>query len=810
MQVNQNQLELENKQLKERLSEISHERDKYKKLFEVSADALSIIDLDSGKFIECNQAAVDMHGVQSIDCFLELSPADLSPEYQNCGRSSDDMAREYIEQAIKVGPQLFQWTHSRADASTFPCLVSLTPLIVGETRLILAIGRDISELMKAEAKLESLSFKSKALEEAVLEEQEKFEKFVNLAPVGIAINSIEDGSFDFVNLEFSKMTGYSIEELNNMDYWALTPKKYEQQEAEQLESLQKFGSYGPYQKEYIKKNGETNPVLLSGIKITNKHNQNFIWSVVQDISEQKRTEREIHEAREKADALALRLQLANDSAGIGVWEWDIQSGELVWDKWMYSLYGISESQFSGAYEAWVNSVHKDDIDDAKTQLDNAIKGKAVYKPEFRVTHPNGDIKTLKASAEVIRDSKGRALKVIGVNYDVTDRVEAMKTLTEAKKAAEKAVKAKSDFLANMSHEIRTPMNAILGALQLLKGAKLSPDLKTVLRNAVFSARSLLTIINDILDYSKIEANNLQLEDVQFSITETLESIKYDLDPIVSCKPIAFTVNRAQNLSEYWVGDLVRVKQVILNLTSNAVKFTEKGYVELNVYCYFDNKKEGLFIEIIDTGIGMTQEATQRVFERFEQADKSTTRKYGGTGLGMSITTNLIKMMHGTIDIQSTLDEGTKVTVFLPLKPVDFVSNTQIVRALSAPNLEGKAILVAEDNPINKVVIDSMLKPTKAHIMIVENGKQAVEIAQNQQFDLVLMDIHMPIMDGLEAQSILKERVPHLPVIALTANVMKEDIEKYLSRGFLAHIAKPIEMNSLYGTLNYHLLGNKSN
>jgi PAS domain S-box-containing protein len=804
VQVNQNRLELENKQLKERLDEISLERDKYKKLFESSGDALSIIDLDSGKFIECNQAAVDMHGVQSIGCFLNLTPADLSPEYQLCGRRSDELAREYIEQAIKNGPQLFQWTHSRADSSTFPCLVSLTPFIVGDSKLILAIGRDITDLMNAEAKLESLATKSKALEEAVLEEQEKFEKFVNLAPVGIAINSMEDGFFDFVNIEFSNMTGYSVGELNNMDYWALTPKKYEKQEAKQLESLQKFGCYGPYQKEYIKKNGQTYPVLLSGIKITDKHGQEFIWSVVQDISEQKRIEHEIHEAREKADALALRLQLANDSAGIGVWEWDLQTGELVWDKWMYKLYGISELQFSGAYDAWVNSVHKDDIDDAKIQLENAMNGNGIYNPEFRVRHPNGDIKTLKASAEVLRDSRGKALKVIGVNYDVTDRVKAIQTLTEAKKAAENAVKSKSDFLANMSHEIRTPMNAILGALQLLKSAKLSPDLKTVLRNASFSARSLLTIINDILDYSKIEANNLQLENVQFSISEALESVKYDLDPIVSQKQITFSVNKAKDLTEYWVGDLVRVKQIILNLTSNAVKFTEKGSVNLNVSCHAANEQGNLCIEIVDTGIGMTKEATKRVFERFEQADTSTTRKYGGTGLGMSITTNLIKMMQGKIDIKSTLGEGTTVHVSLPLKKVAFVSKEKTRRLLSAPYLEGKTILVAEDNAINKVLIESMLKPTKADVVIVENGKHAIEIAQNQQFDIVLMDIHMPVMDGLAAQSVLKKLMPDLPVIALTANVMKEDIEKYLTHGFIAHIAKPIDMNELYGTLKYHL------
>lgn len=802
--VRKKELELEVKQLREQLNKAKLERDKYKKLFDISADALSIIDLGTGRFIECNQSAIDMHGVESSSKFLNLTPSDLSPEFQPCGRRSDEMAGEYIGNTITEGSQVFQWTHTRLDGTTFPCLVSLTYIALDEQNHILAIGRDISELVHTQNQLDIAESDASRLKRAYSEEKEKFEKFVDLATVGIAINNISDGSFEFVNQEFSKITGYSIEELNQMDYWQLTPISYEKQEQAQLESLAEHGHYGPYLKEYIHKNGTNVPVLLSGIKITDRNDETVIWSVVQDMTLQKENEQKIQEAKEKADALALRMQLANDSAEIGIWEWNLRTGELNWDEWMYKLYGINESEFSGAYEAWVNSVHPDDIDSAKSALETAIRGEGVYDPEFRVVHPNGDIKVIKASAEVIRDTDGKAVKVIGVNYDVTEKVNAIQVLYEAKLAAENAVKAKSDFLANMSHEIRTPMNAILGGLQLLQDTKLSRELKTVLSNASFSAQSLLTIINDILDYSKIESNNLQLEHIQFSLTEVLESVKYDLDGQVSNKQVQFIVNKGERYKDYWLGDLVRVKQIILNLASNAVKFTEKGSVKVNIDSRPYSGKDAIYIQVIDSGIGMTEEAAQRIFERFAQADTSTTRKYGGTGLGMSITTNLIKMMGGEIDVQSQLDKGTTVSVILPLQEVDMVSKEKAKKSLSAPDLSSKQILVAEDNAINQVLIQSMLKSTKAKVTIVENGQLAIDEVKKGSYDIVLMDIHMPEMDGVEAQKQLKQLFPKLPVIALTANVMKDDVENYIQQGFVAHIAKPIDINQLYGSLKHFI------
>lgn len=793
-------LEEENKQLKSQLERVTFERDKYKMLFDASADALSIIDLKSGHFVECNQSAVNMHGVANKAQFLTLKPTDLSPEYQPCGGSSETLAIAHIEKACHDGAELFQWIHTRLDGSEFPCLVSMTVIHLKAGSFVLAIGRDISQLVETQKKLSTALMDLKLYESAYREEKKKFETFVDLAPIGIAINSFDTGAFVYVNREFGRFTGYNVDELNQMDYWALTPASYEAQEQAQLESLVQTGRYGPYLKEYIHKKGHHYPVLLSGIKITDENNKSFIWSVVQDISDQKAAEEELLNAKNKADATAMKMQLANDSAGIGVWEWDLISNVLIWDEWMYKLYGVSPEQFSGAFDAWTNSVHPDDIDNAKNELFSAVDSGAQYNPEFRVIHPNGEIRTIKASAEVLVDEFGKAVKVVGVNYDVTEKVTAMARLGKAKLAAENAAQAKSEFLSNMSHEIRTPMNAILGGLQLLRSAKLDEGLGTILDNATYSAKSLLTIINDILDYSKIESNNLELEYAPFSLIEVLDSIKYDLDSQVSNKDIKFIISIDERFIDGWLGDFVRVKQILLNLASNAVKFTNEGQVKVSVGFSDLDQQQALSITVTDTGIGMNEAAQKKIFERFSQADSSTTRQYGGTGLGMSITNSLVMLMQGTIELTSAVNKGTSVRVVLPLKQVELAPKKDLNQPLSAPDMSGKKILIAEDNKINQIVIQTMLKATRAELTIVENGLLAVEACQTQHFDLVLMDIHMPEMDGIDAQKKINRLNSQLPIIALTANVMANHVSAYLEQGFTSHIGKPIDMQNLFTVL----------
>ncbi|MBB1479393.1 response regulator, partial [Pseudoalteromonas sp. SG41-2] len=541
--------------------------------------------------------------------------------------------------------------------------------------------------------------------------------------------------------------------------------------------------------------------LQSGVIIKSANGDELICSVIQDTSHQKQIETELQIAKNQAETSSLRMKLANESAQIGVWEWDVISGELIWDEWMYKLYGITENCFSGAYEAWTHSLHPDDMEESNKQLEDAVSGLGAFNPEFRVVHPNGQVRTIKASAEVIRDNDGNALKVIGVNYDITDKINAINELEVAKQKAEQATQTKSEFLSNMSHEIRTPMNAILGGLQMVNTEYLDAKSKVMLKNAVSSSKSLLTIINDILDYSKIESNKLSLEQEPFSISDIIKSVKFEVDSIVSNKGIKLVSNINENFNDHWLGDIVRVKQILLNLVSNAVKFTEKGSVNIHLSETLYQEKQAISLEVADTGVGMSEEAQARIFDRFSQADNSTTRKFGGTGLGMSITLSLILMMRGTIDVKSNVGRGTTIRVILPLTITNKSVSSFVQKSMTPPPLRGKKILITEDNEINQIVIQSMLEGTNASLTIVDNGKQAVEAAKEKDFDLILMDIQMPEMDGVEAMKNIINFNKHIPIIALTANVMIDDVADYLSQGFDAHIAKPIDIATLYGVLS---------
>jgi signal transduction histidine kinase len=396
--------------------------------------------------------------------------------------------------------------------------------------------------------------------------------------------------------------------------------------------------------------------------------------------------------------------------------------------------------------------------------------------------------------------ENKCIKLFGTFQDVTDSEEASRKLQEAKYKAEQATKAKSDFLANMSHEIRTPMNGVLGTLQLLERSNLDSESKTLISRASFSATSLLTIINDILDYSKIEANQLTLEQQPFSMCDVMEHVHSELSLEATEKQIALKSRISEGFVDGWKGDVVRVRQILLNLCANAVKFTKSGQVSIALMNDSSYSSGALRFTVKDTGIGMSEEAQARIFERFTQADSSTTRKFGGTGLGMSITVSLVQMMGGKIEVDSVPNQGTTITVTLPLEHANLEGKKTASQMDDVPYFSGKTILIAEDNDINTLVIESMLAPTQADLHFAKNGVEALEQFSKNTPDLVLMDIQMPEMDGLQAFAEIQKLNMNVPVVALTANVMSTDIEHYARVGFNAYLAKPVKLTVLYDLL----------
>ncbi len=424
---------------------------------------------------------------------------------------------------------------------------------------------------------------------------------------------------------------------------------------------------------------------------------------------------------------------------------------------------------------------------------------------------------------------------LGILHSSLQRlVEALQSMLKETQAASKM---KGEFLANMSHEIRTPLNAIIGMTHLsLRDTAIQPKQRGYLEKIQMAARSLLGIINDILDLSKIEAGKMELESMPFNLRDTLDNVLSMHHDAAAAKALDLELQYAQGTEEYFVGDPLRVSQVVNNLLSNAIKFTNKGGII--VRCWQEQQNTALpawqempdgqtalapaeqvqpeppvmFVSVSDSGIGISEEAMSKLFQPFTQADASITRQFGGTGLGLAITSKLVSLLGGEISAASKSDTGTTFTFSMRLEPnpsgIDN-SNDQAdpSHAFELLALQGKVLLVAEDNTINQLIIQELIEPSGAEIVLVENGLQAVDAVRQRNFDLVLMDMQMPIMGGLEATMQIREFKPaaDLPIVAVTANAMKEDKEKGFACGMNDYLTKPVEPDQLLDILKRWVL-----
>ncbi|MBN2825700.1 MAG: PAS domain S-box protein, partial [Campylobacterales bacterium] len=384
-------------------------------------------------------------------------------------------------------------------------------------------------------------------------------------------------------------------------------------------------------------------------------------------------------------------------------------------------------------------------------------------------------------------------------------MEQTRELVRAKEHAEKALKIKSEFLANMSHDIRTPMNGVLGMTHLALETNLNEEQKNYLEKIESSAKTLLEIINDILDLSKIEAGKLSIEKSDFSLRRTIEQVVHVVEIPAKKKGLEIDVDYGKDIQEYYIGDALRLSQILINLMGNAVKFTSKGYVGLSIKQPAPNR---LHFEVSDTGIGLSQEQQQSIFEAFSQADGSTTRNYGGTGLGLAISKQLVELMDGMIWCESELGHGSRFIFEIVLEKGQEVINTQDNKAYIANlknminTLAGSKILLVEDNVINQDIVVGLLKESGIEIDRAQNGLESVQMynANPDKYELILMDMQMPIMDGVEATKQLRALGATLPIVALTANVMQEDVQKTKNAGMNDHLKKPVEIEYLYQAL----------
>jgi len=505
------------------------------------------------------------------------------------------------------------------------------------------------------------------------------------------------------------------------------------------------------------------------------------------------------EAMEQTRRSEERLRVAMELASIKTYEFDHARREISFGGVLFAG-GPGGDDFEAANRAVWQTIHPDDRPAALALWTRHLDEGAPFKTQFRLTQDDGSHRWVEGASEVIRGPDGEVERVIGAMRDIDREKRNEFDLVNARDAAEAANRAKSTFLATMSHEIRTPLNGVLGMAQAMAADELSPTQRERLDVVRQSGEGLLAILNDVLDLSKIEAGKLELEEAVFSIAEVAQSAYAAFTALANAKALGFDLSIDPAAQGLYRGDPTRVRQILYNLISNGLKFTQIGDVRIRV----ETGGLGLRLSITDTGMGIPAERLKNLFQKFEQADASTTRRFGGTGLGLAICRELAELMGGSITAESAEDQGSCFIVELPLERVSekALAAKEATPAAPAPAPSmGLRVLAAEDNAVNQLVIRTLLEQAGIEPLVVADGLQALEAWAREPWDLILMDVQMPLMDGPTATLEIRRRELaegrlRTPVIALTANAMSHQIAEYRAAGMDAIVAKPIDVGRL--------------
>ena len=564
--------------------------------------------------------------------------------------------------------------------------------------------------------------------------------------------------------------------------------------------------------------GRANALLVGGMStagggfhrdLDDEHLKSFtlfaqeVGSLLQNRADRSLIEHQVEQLRVEQN----RLNLALGGSRAGLWDWSFAEGEeerVYFSPRWKEMIGHRPEEIEDTFAEWQSRIHPDDKAVAQDRVRAHIEGESeTYENVHRLRHKDGHYVWIMALGKLLRDSQGRPNRMVGIHVDITEQ-------RQAREQAEAANQAKSEFLATMSHEIRTPMNGVIGMLQLLHDSPLTAEQDQQVTMARQSAESLMALIDDILDLSKIEAGRMEIDHLPFDPAAQLAEAGELLRERAESKGLQLDVSIDPTVPPAVLGDARRLRQVVTNLIGNAIKFTETGSVDMRVWSEprADDRLD-LLLEIRDTGIGIEPEVQRRLFAPFTQADASTTRKYGGTGLGLAICRRLLDQMGGTISLASEPGRGSRFTVVLPVELAPSLTAGAQDKGTSRGPREGEPaacgnVLLVEDNPVNQQVARLMLTRLGMNVTVAGNGEEALGTLTGtsaDQFDIVLMDVQMPVMDGHEATRRLRayeeeHGLPRKPVIALTSNVMAADREAAVEVGMDDFLSKPFAKSEL--------------
>ena len=649
--------------------------------------------------------------------------------------------------------------------------------------------------------LRAAEHQRQTLESTQREQESFFRHLAELIPFPIFYRDIA-GHFQNCNSAFTRILGRTRAEILGHSVFDFAPRELADLcHAKDLELLA-VGGRQEYQAAVLYADGTAHQVLFSKAIFTKSDGTpDGILGVMLDLTERLRVE---EAAREQHTHLEMTLQAAD----MGVWSLDLITQRRTFDRQTCAHLGLDSATFQGSAEEFFQVVHGDDREMLKAQLIKTLAMDQLYSPEFRVVRADGSERVVTSRGRVVRDAAGQALRIDGILWDISERRQSEDALRESQEKAEAANRSKSEFLATMSHEIRTPLNGVIGLTGLLLRSGLNPDQTQMAELVKVSGQSLLTVINDILDLSKIEAGHVEIETVNFHLPRLTEDICGMFTVTAKAKGLALVVNVDPTLPTHLMGDPGRLRQILVNLVGNAVKFTDQGAVTLAIT---QEKSSPDIVRVLfsvsDTGPGIPYAYLPRLFSPFSQADPSSTRRHGGTGLGLTIVKRLIELMGGTVTVENLPGVGCRFSVSVTLRPSDQHANHATpIAAVAAvvPRPCQSLVLLVEDNLMNQTVTAMMLREMGYRCQMVSSGDVAIAMMATTTFDLVLMDCQMPGRDGFSTCQEIRLRGHHLPIIAITGNVFANDRERCNAVGMNDFLAKPYTYEELEKLLKYWL------
>ncbi len=651
--------------------------------------------------------------------------------------------------------------------------------------------------LRASARLMGEILERRMVEEELRASKEKYRTVFHTNPVLTMIAALDDGRCLEVNEALLQLTGYSQEELvgrhiHELDIWTDTEAS-----SDLHRQLKTHGRFEMKEILIRSKSGGLKTLLFSAETRTLR-GRPCIMAAGQDITDRIERERLLRESEE-------RYALVVNGTSEGIWDWDLRTMRVYFSPRWKEILGYADAEIRDELDEWKGRIHPDDLDHVIETHERFFRDEdPVFEVEYRLRHKDGSYRWILGRGACLRDETGRPYRMAGSHTDMTRRKQIEAELSRAKEDAERASKAKSEFLANMSHEIRTPLNGVLGMTELALLNEPAPPIREYLQMAKESGQNLMAIINDVLDLSKIEAGRIEILRRKFSLRELLDSTIKPLALVAKAKGLRVFHAVDTETPDDLVGDPGHLRQILTNLIGNAIKFTDRGTVTASMAAEEVDSQAGRVIlktVVKDTGIGIPEAVHGEIFRSFNQGATSSHANYGGTGLGLTISRELVEMMGGRIWVESQPGQGSAFhfTVELSLAHEEPPSPEEPASPPPVKDKPSLRILLAEDNRINSLFAVHLLEKMGHRARPVENGRQALAALREERFDLVLMDVRMPEMDGAETTRRIRSGEagdPAIPIVALTAYALQGDRERFLAAGMDDYVSKPLDSAEL--------------